>query len=93
MEDLIRAVPLDKRFAARLPKEIRAEFKKMVDAVRAGRRIAFEGRIAALRSWEWGILEPCCVFCRSMNHDHFKCHAYPDARARTRQEIWSGKMD
>jgi len=36
VEDLIRLVPLDKRFAARLPKAIRTEFKALVDAVRAG---------------------------------------------------------
>ncbi len=36
VEDLIRLVPLDKRFAARLPKAIRKEFKAIVDAVRAG---------------------------------------------------------
>ena len=35
VEELIRSVPLDKRFAVRLPKGIRAEFKTMVDAVRA----------------------------------------------------------
>lgn len=35
VEDLIRAVPLDKRFAAKLPKAVRAEFKALVDAVRA----------------------------------------------------------
>ncbi|HEY4330599.1 MAG TPA: hypothetical protein VGN88_12745 [Phycisphaerae bacterium] len=38
VEDLIRAIPLDKRFAARLPKNIRAEFKDLVDAVRDGDR-------------------------------------------------------
>lgn len=38
VEDLIRSVPLDKRFAARLPKQIRAEFKALVDAVRGGAR-------------------------------------------------------
>jgi hypothetical protein len=37
-EDLIRSVPLDKRFAAKLPRAIRSEFKKLVDAVRAGSR-------------------------------------------------------
>lgn len=38
--ELIRVVPLDKRFAARLPKSQRAAFKKLVDAVRSspGRR-------------------------------------------------------
>jgi hypothetical protein len=35
VEELIRATPLDKRFAGKLPKTIRAEFKGIVDAVRA----------------------------------------------------------
>lgn len=34
VEDLIRAVPLDKRFATKLPKNVRSEFKALVDAVR-----------------------------------------------------------
>lgn len=34
---LIRVVPLDKRFAARLPVAMRAGFKKLVDAVRKAR--------------------------------------------------------
>jgi len=34
VEGLIRAVRLDKRFAARLPKGVRNEFKALVDAVR-----------------------------------------------------------
>jgi hypothetical protein len=38
VEELIRIVPLDKRFAGKLPKEIRAEFKALVDAVRAGEK-------------------------------------------------------
>jgi hypothetical protein len=38
VEELIRAVPLDKRFAAKLPKNLRAEFKSLVDAVRANKR-------------------------------------------------------
>lgn len=38
VEELIRAVPLDKRFAGKLPAAVRAEFKKMVDGVRAGQR-------------------------------------------------------
>lgn len=38
VEDLIRAIPLDKRIAAGLPKTIRQEFKTLVDAVRAGER-------------------------------------------------------
>jgi hypothetical protein len=36
VEDLIRNVPLDKRFAGKLPPPLRATFKKLVDAVRAG---------------------------------------------------------
>ncbi len=40
VQDLIREVPLDKRFAAKLPKSIRPEFKAMVDVVRAGDRSA-----------------------------------------------------
>jgi len=36
VEDLIRRVPLDKRFASKLPKDLRAEFRSIVDAVRAG---------------------------------------------------------
>ena len=44
VEDLIRSVPLDKRFAAKLPKGIRAEFKAMVDAVRAADRAGPEDR-------------------------------------------------
>ena len=38
VQELIRAVPLDKSFAAKLPKGIRPEFKTFVDAVRAGDR-------------------------------------------------------
>ena len=34
--ELICRVPLDKRFAAKLPSNLRAAFKKLVDAVRAG---------------------------------------------------------
>jgi hypothetical protein len=44
VEDLIRSVPLDKRFAARLPRQVRAEFKALVDAVRAGNRDTPGGR-------------------------------------------------
>jgi hypothetical protein len=33
--ELIRRVPLDERFAARVPSELRATFEKLVDAVRA----------------------------------------------------------
>jgi hypothetical protein len=35
VEDLIRSIPLDKRFAAKLPKAVRAEFKALVDGVQA----------------------------------------------------------
>jgi hypothetical protein len=38
VEELIRAVPLDKRFAGKLPTALRAPFKKLVDAVRAGEK-------------------------------------------------------
>jgi hypothetical protein len=38
VEELIRAVPLDKRFAAKLPKSVRSEFKALVDAVRTRER-------------------------------------------------------
>ena len=34
VQELIRAIPPDKRFAGKLPKELRASFKSMVDAVR-----------------------------------------------------------
>jgi hypothetical protein len=36
--ELIRRVPLDKTFAPKLPKDLRPEFKKFVDAVRNGER-------------------------------------------------------
>ena len=36
--ELIRVVPLDKSFAPKLPKDLRAEFKRLVDVVRAGER-------------------------------------------------------
>jgi hypothetical protein len=36
--ELIRLVPLDKRFAGKLPPELRVDFKRLVDAVRAGER-------------------------------------------------------
>jgi len=39
VEELIRAVPLDKRFAAKLPASLRAEFKALVDAVRKNSRL------------------------------------------------------
>jgi hypothetical protein len=44
VEDLIRSVPLDKRFGTRLPRQVRAEFKALVDAVRAGERARPQGR-------------------------------------------------
>lgn len=43
VQELILRVPLDKRFAGKLPKGVRAEFKAIVDAVRAGER-ASEGK-------------------------------------------------
>ena len=36
--ELIRLIPLDERFADNLPVELRPEFKRFVDAVRAGER-------------------------------------------------------
>lgn len=36
--ELIRRVPLDKRFAGKLPKDIRSEFKRFVDAVHTAER-------------------------------------------------------
>jgi hypothetical protein len=38
VEDLIAAVPLDKRFAGKLPKGVRSEFKVLVDGVRMNDR-------------------------------------------------------
>jgi len=38
VQELIRAVPLDKRFAGELPTSLRAPFKALVDAVRAGEK-------------------------------------------------------
>ena len=38
VEELIRAIPLDKRFAGKLPRDLRAPFKGMVDGVRANDR-------------------------------------------------------
>lgn len=38
VQELIRAVPLDKTFAARLPRDLRDPFKRMVDAVRSGEK-------------------------------------------------------
>ncbi|HSZ57412.1 MAG TPA: hypothetical protein VK797_17240 [Tepidisphaeraceae bacterium] len=44
VEELIRSVPLDKRVAGKLPREVRAEFKRLVDAVRASDRGGPGGR-------------------------------------------------
>lgn len=44
VEDLIRLVPLDKRFAGKLPASLRTEFKALVDAVRAGEKSQPEDR-------------------------------------------------
>lgn len=38
VQELIRLVPLDKTFAAKLPKDLRQDYKRMVDAVRADER-------------------------------------------------------
>jgi hypothetical protein len=38
VQELIRVVPLDKRFAGKLPKDLRGPFKGLVDAVRKGDR-------------------------------------------------------
>ncbi len=38
VEALIGLVPLDKRFAGKLPRDLRADFKRIVEAVRAGKR-------------------------------------------------------
>ena len=35
VEELIRAIPLDKRFAGKLPRDLRGPFKGLVDGVRA----------------------------------------------------------
>jgi len=43
VQELIRAVPLDKTFAAKLPKDLRDPYKKMVDAVRAD-EVSREGK-------------------------------------------------
>jgi hypothetical protein len=44
VEELIRCAGLDKRFAAKLPKDRRADFKAFVDAVRAGEQALPRGR-------------------------------------------------
>jgi hypothetical protein len=38
VEELIERIPLDKRFAGKLPSDLRADFKKFVDRVRARER-------------------------------------------------------
>lgn len=44
VEELIRAIPLDKRFAGKLPRELRGPFKGLVDGVRANVRKQDENR-------------------------------------------------
>lgn len=44
VQELIRMIPLDKRFAGKLPRELRSPFKTLVDGVRAGRRAGGETR-------------------------------------------------
>jgi hypothetical protein len=44
VEELIRCAGLDKRFAGKLPKDLRADFKAFVDAVRAGDQAQPHGR-------------------------------------------------
>jgi hypothetical protein len=36
--ELIQAVPLDRSFVTKLPKDLRPEFKKLIDAVRAAEK-------------------------------------------------------
>jgi len=44
VQELIRAIPLDKRFAGKLPRDLRAPFKALVDAVRANVRSQADNR-------------------------------------------------
>ena len=44
VEDLIRAIPSGKRFAGKLPTELRAPFKGLVDGVRANERAQGKNR-------------------------------------------------
>ena len=44
VEELIRAIPLDKRFAGKLPRALRGPFKSLVDGVRASERAGGESR-------------------------------------------------
>jgi len=44
VEELIRAIPLDKRFAGKLPRDLRVPFKALVDGVRANDRTQGENR-------------------------------------------------
>jgi hypothetical protein len=44
VEDLIRAIPLDKTFAGKLPREIRGSFKGLVDGVRSNEQRRGETR-------------------------------------------------
>jgi hypothetical protein len=43
VQELIRVVPLDKTFAPKLPKDLRVEYKILVDEVRAGERDQRDG--------------------------------------------------
>ena len=44
VQELIRAIPLDKRFAGKLSRELRASFKTLVDGVRASDRSQADNR-------------------------------------------------
>lgn len=44
VEELIRVIPLDKRFAGKLPRELKVPFKNLVDGVRANDRARGESR-------------------------------------------------
>jgi hypothetical protein len=44
VEELVRAIPLDKRFAGKLPRDLRGPFKALVDGVRANDRTQGENR-------------------------------------------------
>lgn len=43
VQELIRAIPLDKTFAMKLPKALQADYKRIVDAVRASDRAQRDG--------------------------------------------------
>ncbi len=44
VQELIRAIPLDKTFAMKLPTDLKADFKTIVDAVRASEQAQRDGR-------------------------------------------------